>query len=288
MNPAPNLHQIADWKRQFVDSLYRNLYVESCNRAARIQLRTESRAKLGRPPAGAHHPQKSQAEHYSDGAIAPAGVEGARGGLRQWRIEHALGPERQRFDDAPERIDHRGNSAIGRPHQRKPLFDGAYSRLLEVLVGACTGAEPSIIGQVEEPAGPFHAPGHGRPVEITADMAVEPALAFTARHRVAGKNDFITDQRQKIRCSWRRLIAPLVSGDESAADLGELLQTEPLEQLLKRQVFAEWHEMDLVVDRKDRAVVADHVDRIVGARHGRMGRGFGRTDGAGDQHRLRG
>src|SRR5262249_51139193 len=201
MNPPPNLHQIADWKRQFVDGLYRNLYAESCNRAASMQLiiRTESTAKLGRPPAGTHHPQKSDAEHYSDGAVAPAGVEGARGGLRQGRIEHALGPERQRFDDAPERLDPRGNSGICRPPQRKPLFHGAYSRLLEVLVGACTGAEPSIIGQVEEPAGPFHAPCHGRPVEITADMAIEPALAFAARHRVAGKNDFVTDQRQKIR-----------------------------------------------------------------------------------------
>src|SRR5262245_66519902 len=136
MNPAPNLHQIADWKRQFVDSLYRNLYAESCNWAASMQLRTESTAKLGRSPAGAHHPQKSDTEHYSDGAIAPAGVEGARGGLRQGRIEQALGPERQRFDDAPERIDHRGNSAIGSTQQRKPFFTSANSHLMEVVVRA--------------------------------------------------------------------------------------------------------------------------------------------------------
>src|SRR5262249_41827765 len=176
-------------------------------------------------------------------------VATARGGLREGCIEHALGTERQRFDDAPERIDDRGNSAIGRPYQRKPLFDRAYSRLLKMLIGACAGAEPSIIGQVEEPTGPFHAPGHGRPGEVTADVAAGPAPALGARWRVPGENDFVADQRQKIWCSWRRLIAPLVAGDESAANLRELLQTEALEQLLKRQVFAEWHEMDLVVDR---------------------------------------
>src|SRR5262249_4855938 len=114
MNPPPNLDQIADWKRQFVDGLYRNLYAESCNRAASMQLRTESTAKLGRPPAGTHHPQKSYAEHYSDGAVAPAGVEGARGGLRQGLIEHALGPERQRFHAAPACVVSRVNAAIGR------------------------------------------------------------------------------------------------------------------------------------------------------------------------------
>src|SRR5215510_14300849 len=120
---------------KFVDSRYRNLCAESCNRAACTQLRTEFRAKLGRPPAEPHDPKKSDADHYSDEPVTPAGVESARGGLREGCIEYALGPERQRFDDAPERIHDRGNSAIGRPYQRKPLFDRAYSRLLKMLVG---------------------------------------------------------------------------------------------------------------------------------------------------------
>src|SRR5262249_51112129 len=98
-----------------------------------------------RPPARAEDPQKGNGDYHSDEAVTPAGVESARGGLRERRIEHALGPERQRFDDTPERIDDCGNSAIGGPHQRKPLFDRAYSRLLEVLVGACAGAEPTVV-----------------------------------------------------------------------------------------------------------------------------------------------
>ena len=40
----------------------------------------------------------------------------------------------------------------------------------------------------------------------------------------------------------------------------------PLEQALERQIFAERHQMHLVVDAEDRAVVIDHIDRIIGAR----------------------
>src|SRR5262249_57209816 len=227
-----------------------------------------------RPPARAEDPQKGNGDYHSDEGVTPAGIKGCRDGLGQRRIEHAFGSERQGFDDAPERIDHCGNSAIGGPHQRKPLLDRAYARLLKVLVGACTGAEPSVIGQVEEPARSFPTSGHGRPVEIAADVAVEPALPLAAWHRVAGKNDFITDQRQKIRRPWRRLSATLLAGEEAAAELGELHQAEPLEQLLEWQVFAEWDQMGLVVDRKDRAMVVDHVNRIVGAPDRGMGGGF--------------
>src|SRR5262249_18826580 len=200
----------------------------------------QARISAGCAPARAEDPQKGNGDYHCDEGVAPAGIKGCRDGLGQRRIEHAFGSERQGFDDAPQRIHHCGNSAIGGPHQRKPLLDRAYARLLKVLVGACAGAEPSVIGQVEEPAGPLPTSGHGRPVEIAADVAVEPALPLAAWHGVAGENDFVTDQRQKIWCSRRRLIAPLVARDESAADLRELLQTEPLEQLLKRQIFTEW------------------------------------------------
>ena len=56
---------------------------------------------------------------------------------------------------------------------------------------------------------------------------------------------------------------------ESAGDLGELLQPESFEQRLERQIFAERHQMHLVVDAADRAVGIDHVDRIIGARRAR-------------------
>src|SRR5215472_16903084 len=289
----PNLHQITDKKRQFaIVPIVTNAWKVVVPRPVHNLDLNKSYANCPasgrrRPPARAEDPQKGNGDYHCGEGVTPAGIERCRNGLGQRRIEHAFGSERQGFDDAPERIDDCGNSAIGGPHQRKPLFDRAYSRLLEVLVGACAGAEPAVIGQIEEPAGPFCPADYGRPGEIAADMAVEPALAFAARYRVAGKNDFVTDQRQKIWCSWRRLIAPLVAGDESAADLRELLQTEPLKQLLKRQVFAEWHQMDLVVDGKDRAVVVDHVNRIVGARDRGMGGGFRRADRAGDQYRFR-
>src|SRR5262249_56703139 len=98
---------------------------------------------------------------------------------------------RQGFDDAPERIDDCGNSAIGGPHQRKPLFDRAYSRLLEVLVGACAGAEPAVISQIEEPAGPFCPADYGRPGAIAADMAGRPAPPVPARDGGAGEKEFL-------------------------------------------------------------------------------------------------
>src|SRR5262249_59203682 len=89
------------------------------------------------------------------------------------------------------------------------------------------------------------------------------SLLFAARNRVARENDLVTDQRQKIRCPRHWLIAPMVARDESAAYFGELHETEPLEQVLKRQILAERYEMNLVINGKDRAALADHVDRIV-------------------------
>src|SRR6516162_6458869 len=154
----PNLYQITDKKRQFADSPYRNECVESCSSAPCAQLRPEEGLRAncpasGRrpPPARAEHPQKSNGDYHCGEGVTPAGIKGCRDGLGQRRIEHAFGSERQGFDDAPERIDDCGNPAIGGPHQRKPLFDRAYSRLLEVLIGACAGAEPAVIGQIEEP-----------------------------------------------------------------------------------------------------------------------------------------
>ena len=156
-----------------------------------------------------------------------------------------------------------------------------------MLVRTGARAKPAVIGEVEQPAGALPGSDHGWPAEISADVAIKPSLLVAARNRVAGKNDLVTDQRQEIRRSRRGLIAATVAGDESAAHLGELDETEPLEQILKRQVFAKRHEMDLIVDRKDRAAVADHVNRIVGARDDGAGRGVRRANRAGNQHLVR-
>ena len=55
------------------------------------------------------------------GASPDARIERRRDRPRQRRVEHAFGAERQRCDDAAERIDHRRNSGIGGAHQRQAL-----------------------------------------------------------------------------------------------------------------------------------------------------------------------
>ena len=74
-----------------------------------------------------------------------------------------------------------------------------------------------------------------------------------------------------------------VAGEKSAALLGEILKTKPFEKVLERQIFAERHEMNFVVDRGNRAGVVDDVDRIVDAGF-RGVVGIGKPHGAGDQH----
>src|SRR5262249_8735147 len=148
----------------------------------------------------------------------------------------------------------------------------AHTCLLKMLVWACAGAEPAVISDVQKPARTTSASSYRRPVEISTDVAIEPSLLFASRNRVARENDFVTDQRQKIRRPWRWLIARAIAGDESAAHFGELHEAEPLEQVLKRQVLAERHQMNLVIDGKDRAAVPDHVNRIVRPRDESAGR----------------
>ena len=75
-----------------------------------------------------------------------------------------------------------------------------------------------------------------------------------------------------------------ITGDESSPHIGDLPQTELLEKVLKGQVFTKRDQMDLVVDRQDRAVVINDVNRIVGARDGRIRDALGRAHRSGDQH----
>ena len=102
-------------------------------------------------------------------------------------------PERQRRDDAAERIDHRGNAGIGRAHQRQAFAIAQHARLLEMLVGPGADAEPAVIGQIDQPARPL-----------------------AARHRCAGEDRFVADQRQHLRRARHVHGAPAVAGDKSA------------------------------------------------------------------------
>ena len=87
----------------------------------------------------------------------------------------------QRANDAAERIDHRRDAGIGGAHQRQAFLDRAHARLLQMLIGPGAAAEPAVIGDVEQPAGPL-----------------------AARHGLAGKHDLVADQRQERRARAAR------------------------------------------------------------------------------------
>src|SRR6478736_9995709 len=106
-----------------------------------------------------------------------------------------------------------------------------------MLVGTGTDTEPAVIGDIDQPSGPF-----------------------ATRYRCVGEDRLVTNQRQHL---WRPGYvdgAPPVTRQKATDDLGELLQAEPFKQSLKRQVFAERNQMDFVIDRADRAIGLDHVD----------------------------
>src|ERR1700726_862038 len=99
-----------------------------------------------------------------------------------------------------------------------------------MLVGPGAVSEPAIIGDVDDPAGPL-----------------------AARHDVARKNDLVADQLQRNRGAWNRDRPAPIAGKETAGLLGERLKAEARADTFERQIFAEWHEMDFVVERDDRA-----------------------------------
>ena len=129
-----------------------------------------------------------------------------------------------------QRINDRGDAGIGGAHERQAFLDGADARLLQMLIGTGAVSEPAVIGDVDDPAGPL-----------------------AARHNITRKNDLVADQRQRNRRAWYSDRPAPIAGKETAALLGELLKTEMREDPFERQIFAERHEMDFVVERDDRA-----------------------------------
>ena len=138
------------------------------------------------------------------------------------------------MDHAAERVNHGGNAGIGGAHQRQAFLDHPQPRLPEMLVGAGTDAEPAVVGEIEHPAGPV-----------------------VARHRLAREDHLITDQRQHARRPRHVVAAAAIAREITAGYLGQLLQADALEQSLQRQIFAERHQMHLVVHDEDRAVMVD-------------------------------
>ena len=64
----------------------------------------------------------------------------------------------------------------------------------------------------------------------------------------------------------------------------ELNEAKLLHHALEGQILAKRHEMQFVIDGKDRAVVVDGVNRIVCTADFRVGRRVRRAHGAGDEH----
>ena len=70
-------------------------------------------------------------------------------------VQYAFDAETEPGDDPSDRIHDGGDAGIGRAHQRQSLFDGAHPCLLKMLVRATRAAEPGIVGDVEQIAGPL-------------------------------------------------------------------------------------------------------------------------------------
>jgi len=76
--------------------------------------------------------ERNRQQHGGE-TITEASVERRRDRLRQRRIEKAFDAERQLPDDAAQRVDHGGDSGIGRPHQRQALLDGTQACLAQKI-----------------------------------------------------------------------------------------------------------------------------------------------------------
>src|ERR1700722_6154332 len=121
-------------------------------------------------------------------------------------------------------MDHRADSGVRRANQRQAFFDRAYARLLEMLIGAARNAEPAVIGDIDDPA--------------------RPRLFG---HHLARKDDLVADQGQRRRRAGHSDWPATIAGEKTAALFGELLEAETFEEVLERKIFAERHQMSLVV-----------------------------------------
>src|SRR4051812_35756685 len=108
-----------------------------------------------------------------------------------------------------------------------------------MLAGAGGVAVPGVVGEVEEP---------GR--------------AVGRLRRVARKYDLVTDERAQGRCVGHVQRPPPGPGREAARQCDELPDAEAFEKAAEGQVLAERNKVDLVVGRKDLAVVADDIDAV--------------------------
>src|SRR4029079_5586396 len=160
----------------------------------------------------------------------------------QETVDDSLLLQTELAEDASVRIDDRRDAGVGRAHHWQTLLDGAKLCLMKMLIRTSARAEPRIVGDVQEPAGSLR---------IVGDLV--------------GKNDLVANERPRRRRARDREQARTGAGTEAAADAGELQEAETLHEILKRKIFAERHEMDLVVAAEDLTLVADHDETVVDA-----------------------
>ena len=186
-------------------------------------------SELPRPIAATNYERRGENRGNNEPQPQVANPRVNRGGNwpRQPGIERSGAPERKRLHDAAQRVDHRRHAGIGGANERKTFLDGEHAGLLQMLVRPCTYAEPRVVGEVQEPARPF-----------------------SRGHCLTGKDRLVADQRQHLRRAGHRHPPPPLARDEPTRHLGELHQPEAFEERLKRQVFAEGHKVQLIVDRR--------------------------------------
>ena len=85
-----------------------------------------------------------------------------------------------------------------------------------------------------------------------------------------GENDLVADQGQEGGCACKRHRPARSTGGKAAGHLDEIGDTPAFENVLERQIFAEGHKMQLVGRFDDRALIVDHIDRVVEARASRL------------------
>ena len=158
------------------------------------------------------------------------------------QIEHPHFARRQLRRDAAQRIGGEGEAGIGGAHQAHPLFHGAQPRMMGMLGRPhCIGIEPGVIGEVEQELG-------------AARIA-----------QIAGKDDFVANQDQGRRCVGQaHQPAARIAGRPAFGAGDELGHAQTRKDGGEGQIFAEWHQMGLVIGGHHFAIAIDGDHRIIG------------------------
>ena len=201
-------------------------------------------ARAGRASAS-DEPEQQRAEERP---VAEAVEEGLRRACwRARRRARRAAPAGRLRGDAAERIGDEGHAGIGGAQHRQAGLDGAQQRVVGVLGRADRAVEPLVVGDVEQEL------GLGR---IGAE--------------IARKDRLVADQRDEGRHARRASSAACRRRAPShwcRARTG--LMPKSFQKLGERQVFAERHEVRLVVAGDDLAVGVDGEQRIVAGVVGR-------------------